>query len=68
MTKEQDIAMQDVEKQKVFDMAISVYFSVIRHLEIEDQMIQGNGDNTEQGKELYFKIEEIIAKEKGIDL
>jgi len=72
MTKEQeDQAMQDIEKQKVFDIASRVYFGIIIHLDIEDQMIKDNGDNTEnteQGKDLYFTIEGIVAKEKGIDL
>ena len=54
-------------KESAYEQAESVYFAVVAHLGLEDRCIKTNPDgtteNTPEGEELYFLIEDTLLGE-----
>ena len=53
-----------LELDQVCNIAEKVYFDVVDHFDVYDEMIESNDEdgskNTEKGEELYYLIEEAI--------
>jgi NH3-dependent NAD+ synthetase len=62
-----------LSKQQIYELAESVYWNVIEHLEIEHECIEDLDDgegtqNTEKGTQLYYAIEDnLMERHNGED-
>ena len=65
LTNEGTIMKNILDLDQVCDISNDVYFEVIDHLGLYDDMVQqtkNGSENTEQGSQLYYLIEDAVKK------